>query len=202
LRTQCLCAGRVFSDNGSGGGIANDAEANGAEPGLTGSTVFLMNASGTITYSTTQPGASGEFMLLIPSGLPAGAPLQIVEVNPTGYVSTGAAVGNSGGVYTRSVDAITFTFDPGATYQGIAFANVPVNTLTTDGQQNGLPGTVVFYPHTFTAGSAGVVTFSLSRGAQPPLNGWSAALFRDGNGNGQFDPEEPQITGPGDRFRR
>ena len=49
------------------------------------------------------------------------------------------------------------------------------------------------YPHVFSAGTAGTVSFSLSQVANPP-SGWTAALYLDTNGNGKYDAGEPLIS--------
>ena len=67
--------------------------------------------------------------------------------------------------------------------------------LTTDGQQAGLPGTTLFYAHTFTAASAGTVLFSTASTQTPALAGWTATLYRDLNSNGQLDANETVING-------
>ncbi len=65
-----------------------------------------------------------------------------------------------------------------------------VNTFQPDGAQTGLPGTTVFYPHTFTAGSAGTVGFSTSAVATPAVAGWTQVVYRDTNCNGVLDGAE------------
>jgi uncharacterized repeat protein (TIGR01451 family) len=57
-----------------------------------------------------------------------------------------------------------------------------------------LPGTTLFYPHSFTAASGGSVTFTTSSTQTPALGGWTATLYRDLNGNGILDPADPAIT--------
>ncbi len=188
--------GTVFSDIGTTGGTANDGVLNGGETGIAGATLKLTNAAGTTTFSTTTSDASGNYSLFIPGTIPAGTALKIVETNVVNFLSTGGTAGNTGGSYGRATDTVSFNLTLNTTYANVNFADVPANTLTTDGQQSGLPGTVLYYPHTFTAGSAGTVTFSTASVPNPALAGWSALVFRDVNGNGQFDSGEPQITAP------
>ena len=64
------------------------------------------------------------------------------------------------------------------------------NAFAPDGAQTGLPGTVVFYPHTFNAGSAGSVAFSTTAIATPAVPGWAQAIYRDTNCNGALDGAE------------
>ena len=60
----------------------------------------------------------------------------------------------------------------------------PVSTFAPDNAQTGLPGTSVFYAHTFNAGVAGSVAFSSSAVATPNTPGWSQAIYRDTNCDG------------------
>src|SRR4029434_1973767 len=98
---------------------------------------------------------SGSYRLLIPSSVTNGATLRVVELNPPNHLSMGAAVGDTGGIYDRAADVITFTYALGASYNGANFGDVPPNQFVADSEQANLPGTFVVHPHSFTAGSAG-----------------------------------------------
>ena len=65
-----------------------------------------------------------------------------------------------------------------------------VSTFTTDGAQTGTPGSAVFYTHTFTAGSAGSVSFATASTPSPNIAGWGVTVFRDTNCNGALDGAE------------
>ena len=84
-----LVAGRVFNDNGAGGGTANDGVLNGGETGVASVTVRLTSADGATTHATAVTSATGAYALALPTGLAAGTPLKVVETNTTGYLSTG-----------------------------------------------------------------------------------------------------------------
>ncbi|MFN2476900.1 MAG: beta strand repeat-containing protein [Chthoniobacterales bacterium] len=191
-----LIGGRVFADNGAGGGTANDGTLNGSEAGIDAATIKLTDASGATVYSTTTSSGSGAYALPIPFGIAAGTQLKIVETNAPTYLSTGATPGDTGGSYDRNTDTVTFTLAANTSYNNVNFGDVLPVTLTTDGQQAGLPGTTLYYAHTFTAQSAGTVTFSTASIQTPALAGWSAKLYRDVNSNAQLDPAEPAITAP------
>jgi len=66
-------------------------------------------------------------------------------------------------------------------------SSVAVSTFTTDGAQTSTPGSAVFYPHTFTAGSAGSVSFTTVSTPNPNMAGWGVTIFRDSNCNGVLD---------------
>ena len=181
--------GRVFVDSGIGaGGVPNDGVLNGTETGLAAAVVNLTNAAGTTTFDSTVSDAIGNYMLWIPNAQ-AATSLRVVETNIGGYLSTGGGVGNTAGTYARATDATTFTFTAGTNYTLVNFADVPVNTLLANGQQTALPGNVVFYSHTFTAGSGGSIVFSSTSPA-----GWPQALYRDTNCNGAIDAGELIIS--------
>jgi uncharacterized repeat protein (TIGR01451 family) len=136
----------------------------------------------------------GNYTLVVPSALTNGATLKVVETNPGGHLSTGAGVGNTGGAYDRSSDTITFTLTSGTTYTGVNFGDVPENSFVADSQQSAMPGLFVLHPHTFVAGSAGDLAFSVTNLPSPALEGWSQVIHRDANGNGTLDTGEAVVT--------
>jgi uncharacterized repeat protein (TIGR01451 family) len=189
-------AGRVFADTGAGAGIANDGTQNGTEAGIAGVTVRLTDSTGTTTYGTDQTDASGAYTLYIPASITSGTALRVVETNPGGHLSTGGQAGTTAGTYDRVADTVSFTLTAGTGYTGADFADVPLNGFLTDGLQTALPGTTIYYPHTFTAGSGGTVGFSTSAIATPALAGWSETLWTDSDCDGAFDSGEPPLSGP------
>jgi uncharacterized repeat protein (TIGR01451 family) len=68
--------------------------------------------------------------------------------------------------------------------------SAPVNTFAPDNAQTGLPGTSVFYPHTFNAGSAGSVAFSTTNVTTPAVAGWTNQVYRDADCNGVLSAAE------------
>ncbi len=204
LLDASFVGGRVFRDTGAGGGTANDGIQNGGEIGLANVTVTLTNCAATV-YATAQTGAAGDYSFAVPSGATT---LCVIETNENGERSTGASVGTtalpsgtptlvSGTTYTynRTTDSITFTVGGAANYANVNFGDVPDNAFTTNGQQSAAPGTTLYYPHTFIAGSAGTVTFSTGGVATPGVPGWSEVIHRDLDCDGRFDTGEPLVTG-------
>jgi uncharacterized repeat protein (TIGR01451 family) len=189
-------SGRVFKDSGDGGGTANDGQINGAEVGLASVTVRLTDPSGSIVHDTAITDGNGDYTLVLPASLTNGTALSVREMNPAGHRSTGGSPGNTGGAYDRVADAISFTLVVGTTYTGVNFGDVPENSFVPNGMQSGLPGSIAVYPHTFTAGSAGQVSFVSSNQPNPSLSGWSHVLHLDVNCNGQLDAAEPMLINP------
>lgn len=183
--------GRVFVDTGVGsGGVANNVIRDGTEPGLPGARVTATDSAGTTIYDSAVAGNAGVYQLWIPAAAGSGT-LRITEINPNPYKSTGANVGTTSGTYTFATDTVAFAHTIGTTYTGIDFADVPSSIFLTDGRQMVTPGNVAFYPHTFTAGTAGSVTFTPTA---PTMNGWSNQLYRDTNCNGAVEPAEAPVT--------
>ncbi len=186
-----LVSGTVFKDNGASGGTANNGILDGAEPGISGVTVKATNGGAT-TYDTEQTASDGTYTLFI---APGATTVAIIETNSTGFVSTGASVGTTGGAYSRATDTVTFVKAIEAFYTGVNFGDVPQNTFQGNGAQQGLPGTVLFYAHTLDPGTGGSVTFSLASTTVPNNVGFTRILYQDTNCNGLLDPGEPVISG-------
>ena len=100
-------SGTVFKDTGNGvGGIANDHIQNGGETGIAGVTLTATNAScpSSLCDSTVTTG-TGSYTLYIPALVGSGL-VGINETNPSGYVSTGGAVGTTGDGYPRESPSV------------------------------------------------------------------------------------------------
>lgn len=187
-------SGAVFQDSGIGGGVANNGEQEGSEAGIIEVAVKATDSGGGTTYDITTTGANGAYVLWIPAAAGA-AQLKIIETSPGGYVSTGGRAGNTGGSYDRATDTVSFTHVIGSSYSGVNFADVPGNRFEPDGQQTALPGAVVFYPHTFIAGSGGQVSFGVTGNvASPDIPGWAGVIYQDGNCNGVLDSGENSLA--------
>ncbi len=189
-------SGRVFEDNGVGtGGIANNGVQDGSELGLPLVRVHAHDGAGNVLASTrTDNLGDWELWVAAAEGL---AVLYITETNLVGYISTGGAPGDTGGAYDRPSDTTSFAPGWGAAYSGVTFADVRSPTFVADGQQQGRPGSVVFYPHTFTTGTAGTVTFSVSKTDSPTNPVWpEVLLYLDVNGDGLLDGGDTLLTGP------
>ncbi len=183
-------SGFVFGDIGVGAGIPNNGVKDGAEAGIAGVTVMLVDGTGAITYDSTVTAGDGSYTLWMPPAT-VSATLKIVEINLNGYLSTGGSIGGTGGSYDRASDSVTFTNVTGGIFSGINFGDTPSNRFVANGQQSGLSGNVVYYPHQFTAGSAGAATFSVAS-----ASGWPVVLYRDSNCNGQIDAGESVLGSP------
>ncbi len=199
--------GKVFADVGRASGVANDGVLNGGEQPIAGVAVQLTNCSGTV-YGQSLTDGQGTYSFNTPN-VAVGAPLCVVQTNAAGHVSTGASVGNtalpsgspvsiSGTTYTynRPTDQIAFTWN-GTGHSDLNFGDVPQGTLVANGNRTAAPGTTTTYAHTFTAGSAGTVVFSISAStASPSLNGWSERVFLDEGCSGSYQSGATPIYPP------
>jgi uncharacterized repeat protein (TIGR01451 family) len=187
--------GIVFRDDGAPTGVPNDGAQNGGEAGIAGVRVRLLSPACTGgSCDSVLTDAAGSFALWFPSA--AAGPVTVVETNPAAHRSTGGAAGTSGGSYDRPSDAVSFTAIAGAVANGLGFGDVPLNTMVADGASTVTPGSTASYPHVFTAGSIGQVTFSLTQAPNPALPGWTVALVQDIDCSGTADPGEPLASGP------
>ncbi|MFT4173635.1 MAG: hypothetical protein QM639_13805 [Rhodocyclaceae bacterium] len=183
--------GLVFKDTGTAGGTPNNATREAGELALAASTVKVTSADGTVVYDTAVSGGDGSFAVFVPAT--STSTVRIAQTNLPGYMSVGAQVGNTAGAYVLAQDVITFTPSAGTLYTNVAFADVPVNVLAPDNAQTVLPGATVTYAHSFVAGTAGQVTFTLAGTAKPTLT-WSSLLYQDSNCNGTLEVGEPVIS--------
>ncbi|MDO8417891.1 MAG: CARDB domain-containing protein [Agitococcus sp.] len=189
-----IVRGRVFADNGLGGGTANNGLQNGGELGI-GNVIVKLTDCGTTDYVFAQTDGLGDYQLIVPALLATGAVLCVVETNLSGYRNTGGSAGTTAGTYSITTDKTQFTYTDGVTYTGVNFADVAESQLFTDGNQQSEPNTTVNYAHTFIAGSDGKVSFSTSAVATPSSLFWSNVLYRDSNCDGILDAGEPVIAG-------
>ena len=180
----------VFNDVGGGGGTANDGIENGSEAGVSGVAVTA-SVGGTALATATSSG-SGASVLWLPSSA-VGSVVTVTPTAPGGSLATGGSAGTTGGSYSRPT--VSFTMAAGATYSGVAFGLVPASSLAPTGLQSAQPGTTIYYPHAFTAGSAGQVTFSASDVATPATSGWTEVLYADTACSGVFAAGDAALTG-------
>ena len=176
-------SGVVTEDNGAGNG-----------PGLPNVKVNLTKNDGTLIDTTTTD-ASGNFSFRVPNSL-GSTPLKVVEFNPSGYLSVSGSAVASGGTYTLATDTIALNYTAGTTYADLKFGDARGVSFTGEDSKTGTIGSSVFYPHVFTAQTAGSVSFATSQLPSPNNAAWSVVAFRDSNNNGQLDGGDAQITGP------
>ena len=163
-----------------------------------------MPTAGTITVVDTLP-AGLAFVSGTGTGWSCGAAGQVVTCTTSNAIAAGAsapAITLTVAVSSTAIPSVLNTVTVSGGGEPAAAANnnsasdnaivvaAAVNTFAPDGAQTGVPGSVVFYPHTFNAGLAGSVTFATTFVATPAVPGWSQAIYRDTNCNGALDGAE------------
>jgi uncharacterized repeat protein (TIGR01451 family) len=187
-----LVSGTVFKDSGTGvAGTANNGVLDSGEAGVSGVSVRATDGNNTV-YDSAQTASDGSYTLFI---APGATTVAVIKTNSAKYIATGAQVGATGGSYNRATDTITFTKSGEGLFTGLNFGIVPVNSFAADQSQQGLPGAVLFYPHTFAAGTAGQVSFTTASTASPASVNFTRVLYQDTNCNGVIDVGEPVISG-------
>ena len=184
-----LISGTVFKDLGAGA-ASNNGVLDSGEAGLVGITVKATDGGAT-TFDTALTASDGSYTLFI---TPGATTVAVIKTNPSGYISTGAQVGNTGGTYNRNTDTVSFTKAGEGFFTNVNFGVVPVNTFEADGAQQGLPGTILLYQHTFAPGANGQLTLTIASTANPANVSFTRILYRDTNCNGSIDPGEPVIS--------
>ncbi|MHC0054849.1 GEVED domain-containing protein [Actibacterium sp. D379-3] len=189
---QRLLEGRVFIDNGTGGGTAHDAALNGGEGGTQNASLTLLDGAGGVLASpriladgswryALAAGYSGPLTVMV---VPDGDHLTISEAN-TGLPGLSNSDPHDG--------AFTFTPEAGAGYAGLDFGLIRAATLTQD-QTSGIEaGQVAMLAHDYTAHSAGTVTFGIEDEVQTPAGAFAATIYLDGDCDGTPDSA---ITAP------
>jgi uncharacterized repeat protein (TIGR01451 family) len=178
---------QVFSDNSNL--AANDGVQNNGELGISNITVNATASGNTVATSITD--GNGTAILWLPTGT---GPTVISPLAPSGFAATGGSAGDTAGTYARP--SVSFTPVAGSSRTGVTFGLVPPNILEPDGTQTLQPGTTYFYPHSYTAGSTGLVTFSVNSAAAPPLVGWNEVLYLDTNCSGLLSGATVPLSGP------
>jgi uncharacterized repeat protein (TIGR01451 family) len=177
-------SGKVFRDNGSGAGTANNGVQDGSEVGLANAVMRLTNG-GTTTYDTTTTAADGSWRLWVASAQ-AGSPLRVVQDSLYGYIAVAGAPALG---YDRASNSIAFTYTLGTPVSGLNFGDVAVDSLSAAQQGTVAAGSSVTYAHRFTPGTVGSLTFNLSGTA-----GWPQTLYADANCSGVLDAAQPVLS--------
>ncbi|WP_318409293.1 hypothetical protein [Polaromonas sp. SM01] len=181
-------SGTVFADNGAGGGTANNGIKAGSEAGMVGVTVHALQ--GVTAVASASSASDGSYILWVPATI--SGTVVITPALPSGYIATGGSAGSTGGSYTRP--SVSYTAAAGQSPSGVNFGLVPPNTLAPNGAQTTQPGTIVFYAHTYSAGTGGQVSFTLANAATPASPVWNQVLYQDSNCSATLESSEPPVT--------
>ncbi len=200
-----VLSGRVFNDTGAGGS-AHDGLQSAQENGVPGVLVQLLHdldSSGTCdandaVLASAITDGEGRWRLqpaLADVGLAACIHVQtpashlLVSENDGGHPLTNAQPDDG---------RMALTVQPfGTDWDNILFGLAPRATFAPDQLGNVLPGASILYPHRYTAGTEGTLSFQwLNAHAAPDTPGWSTQLYRDLDCDGAVNGADALLTGP------
>ena len=203
--------GLVFNDDGAGAGIANDGVLNGAEAGVAGVTLKLLDCASSSLIATAISDGAGSYSLAVPFATAAASNLCVQETSSAVWLSTGASVGSTalpsgtpvatGGTsytYTRTIalDSIAFSWN-GSGHAALNFGDVLRNTFGADAAKGATAAGTVSYPHIFSARSGGSVGFAIASSVSTPtLTGWSEVIYADPACTGSLQPGVARLYPP------
>ncbi|MBL8268159.1 hypothetical protein [Steroidobacter sp.] len=187
--------GRVFTDDGSSAGIANDGYMNGGESGLVGQTLRLLDAGSTV-LATTVSRADGTYCLYVPSSVANGAALRVQHVRDATKIATGGSPGSSAGSYLRAQDTIAFSYAPALPYANLNFGVVPAPVLIGQAIQGASAADSVWFSHRFIAGTTSQTTFTAEYIGVPTVTAPQVVIYLDANNNAKLDAGEAPLLTP------
>ena len=203
--------GRVFTDDGAGAGTANDGVLNGAEAGVPGVTLKLLDCASSGLIATAVSDGAGRYSLAVPFATAAGSNLCVQETSSAVWLSTGASVGSTalpsgtsvstGGTsytYTRTISPVVIAFAwNGSGHAELNFGHVLRNTFAADTAKGATAAGTVSYAHTFMARSGGSVGFVVASSVSAPtLTGWSETIYADPACTGSLQPGAAKLYPP------
>ncbi len=182
-------SGRIFLDNGMGGGSAHDGVPNGTEMGGPYGTVALTDVATGTAQTIADVAADGSWSAVLASGLPGSFGTTFTP-NPDYFLMSEGANGLPSLVNSDPRDGV-FQFTPGlaAEYTGLDFGLVAKPLLSQDQSVAINPGQIVDLAHRYEATSSATVTFALADEISTPNGAFSSAIFTDTNCDGA--PEAP-----------
>jgi len=185
-------SGRVFIDNGIGGGTAHNAVVDGAELGTKSVVVDVLDGSGGLLASP-DVAADGSWSYDLPGTYVGNV---TIRATPTaGFLTISEKTDGLPGLVAGDPHDGEFEFEPEA-FGGqiqLDIGLVAKPTLSQDQIREIQSGQITVLPHIYEATSDGTVTFSISGESSTPSGAFSSAIYSDLACNGEPDAA---ITGP------
>ena len=208
--------GRIFEDNGAGGGVAHDGLQNGTEVGLGGLEVLLLfDADDDQICDGTEPvlaqavtDGDGVYSLR-PSIADENKPACLLATTSPGFRSISEDGGGNTIAMGNPYDdgATLLTPSPGQVVADVHFGDIRLPRLAPDRQDSVAPGGSVSYLHFYDATTDASVDFILGAVTDGPAGlGWDDVLYRDADCSGDLsgsEADEPLTSVPvlaGDRI--
>ncbi|WP_305374921.1 GEVED domain-containing protein [Photobacterium leiognathi] len=207
LLNRIVLNGLVFEDNGIGGATAaHDGIQDGSEVGLGNFTVTVtFNDTGVAGYATgdviatelTSGGGTYQFIIGVDF---SGKNLLLDVVKQADWIDISEAnVTGIPQVTSNSVidSQMTVNANAGDEIFGLDFGKVREPRMEPDNFSEAIPGSVVFFPHKFTAATSGNVNFNIINPNTSPTNSaWSTVLYHDVDCDGTLNGVEAQVVNP------
>lgn len=186
-------SGRILVDTGSGGGIAHDAQLNGEERGTADSILSILDSGGGL-IAQPKIAADGGWSYTLGRGTSGQITLALTAAEGTIPVSE-ATNGLPSLVNADPHDGrYSFTPAEGTDYADLNFGVIGLPELTEDQSASIEPGQIATLLHSYTASSAGSVTFAIRNEKQATPDSFSTAIFIDNTCNGE--PDTPHDGSP------
>lgn len=192
-RAHIIFLGRVFIDDGVGGGTANDGIQQGSERSVVGAEVILREtflADGA-EITRVETDSNGDYRITV-SNARINESVALNLLSPDGYILIGISAGDSGGTFNDALEHMEITLSD-ENINGVDIALVPPSTLNANVEVVSGAGKRIFTSHRFTAGSAGSLTLTSTPATTLPT-GWNSVLYNDANCNGTWDDGEGVIN--------
>ena len=191
--TAPMLSGRLFLDNGVGGGVAHDGLIGGTELGAAIGTVALFDGTGNPLASAIV-NADGTWNAVLPDGY-AGTVQVVATANP-GYRIISEDRSSVPGANNISDTDGTYSFNAtaGTSYNSLNTGLISTPTLAQNQQASVSPGQVIDLPHIYTASTSGDVSFALVDQISTPANGFTSTIFADADCDGAADTVMPAST--------
>ena len=196
-----LLAGRVFVDNGIGGGTAHDGLVDGAEIGSQSAIVSILDASGAL-LTTPLIAADGSWSYELSANYNGAITVQVQPLAGSLVVSE-VTTSLPSLVNSDPYDGVySFTPDANSTYVGLDFGIVQAPTLSQDREASIEGGQAVTLQHEYKASTDGTVNFSYANETKSPANSFSVTLYRDADCDGSPESTiiDPIAVSAGDRL--
>jgi uncharacterized repeat protein (TIGR01451 family) len=193
-------SGRVFLDNGAGGGTPHDGISNGTEAGAPAVRLLITDGTGgTVAAPLVDDDGSWSYALAADHS----GPITLSVAGAAGYVPVSESKAGLPGLVDPDPRDGSYSFTPAAEtdYSGLDFGLVAAPRLTEDQVVPVDGGQIALLPHEYVATSAGSVVFAYNQVAMTPDNAYSAALYSDAACDGAPDAPltAPVAVAAGDR---
>lgn len=176
-------SGRVFFDNGAGGGTVHDGVLSGAEQGTDSATVEVRDNTGTVIARPVVT-ADGRWTASIPSDYVLPLTAQITPLPGTIIVSEATPPLPGLDNPSNYDGTITFTPAAGTDYAGLNVGLVTQPNLSQDQEAIVEAGQTAILRHEYVASSAASVSIVYAEQSQAPAGAFSLTLFRDADCDG------------------